>query len=534
MAFPIIFMRDLTLIHGDITAVDRLNLDIEASEIFGLIGQNGAGKTSTIKMLTTLLPPSAGSATVAGYDIVDNASSVRKVIGYVPQSVSADSELTGYENLLVFAKLFDIPYAQQHERIEEALVFMDLTDVADKLVRTYSGGMIRRLEIAQAMLHHPKVLFLDEPTVGLDPLARHKVWDRIGRLNAEYGSTIVITTHYMDEVEALCDRVAILYNGRLQAIDTPNALKARIGPSATLDDVFTYYTSGLHEQKGDYDLATRTSEPLAVLHKDEALHSPFKMLVDFLRKTFAIAQMDIRKLRHDPTELATRAVQPILWLVIFGQVISRGHVVQTGNLPYIDFLLPGILAQSILFIAIFNGISIIWERDLGIVHKFLASPTPRAALVLGKAFGGGIRAMTQAIMVIALGIFLGVNIHWDVVSLFGVVMLILLGASVFSTFSLIIACLVKTRERFMGIGQVLTMPLFFASNAIYPISMMPHWLQVTSRLNPLTYQVDGLRKLLLFGAQPQMVELWTDFGVLFVVLVVLVIISARIYPNIVR
>jgi len=254
----------------------------------------------------------------------------------------------------------------------------------------------------------------------------------------------------------------------------------------------------------------------------------------FVRKTAAIAEMEIRKLRHDPTELATRALQPALWLLVFGQVISRGHMVQTGDLPYIHFLVPGILAQSVLFIAIFNGISIIWERDLGIVHKFLASPTPRAALVLGKALGGGIRALVQAVVIVVLALFLDVRVRWDPWALLGVTLLILLGAAVFSTFSLIIACLVKTRERFMGIGQVLTMPLFFASNAIYPTSMMPGWLQVVSHLNPLTYQVDGLRELLLVGAPPAPVGLGVDFAVLAAALLLLVAVSSRLYPNIVR
>jgi ABC-2 type transport system permease protein len=254
----------------------------------------------------------------------------------------------------------------------------------------------------------------------------------------------------------------------------------------------------------------------------------------FARKTFAIADMEVRKLRHDPTELLTRALQPALWLLVFGQVISRGHVVDTGGLRYLDFLLPGILAQSVLFIAIFNGISIIWERDLGIVHKFLASPTPRAALVLGKALGGGVRALVQAAVVVALALLLDVRLRWDPVALAGVAALILIGAAVFSTFSLIIACLVKTRERFMGIGQLLTMPLFFASNAIYPTSMMPGWLQGLSHCNPLTYQVDGLRELLLAGGPPADVGIATDFAVLGTALVALVWLSARIYPNIAR
>jgi len=260
-------------------------------------------------------------------------------------------------------------------------------------------------------------------------------------------------------------------------------------------------------------------------------------LLAFCRKTLAIADLELRKLRRDPTELVTRAIQPALWLLLFGEVMSRSRALATGGVPYLDFLLPGILAQSVLFIAIFNGISIIWERDLGIVHKFLASPTPRAALVVGKALGGGIRALAQALVVLLLGLALGVHLRLSPGTLGGVALLVVLGAALFSTFSLIIACLVKTRERFMGIGQVLTMPLFFASNAIYPIAMMPGWLQSVARLNPLTYEVDGLRNLLLAGPAglgATDVGLPTDIAVLSVIFVALVGLAARQYPKIVQ
>ena len=238
--------------------MNGLSLDIEAGEIFGLVGRNGAGKTTTIKMLTTLLPPSGGRATVAGYDIVSQAASVRKVIGYVPQALSADGELTGYENLLVFARLFDIPRAQRRMRIDEALRFMDLTDSAHRLVKSYSGGMIRRLEIAQSTLHRPSVLFLDEPTVGLDPLARQAVWAHVLRLNAELRNTVVITTHYMEEAEALCHRVAIMHQGELAAVDTPEGLKARVGPGSTLADAFAHFTGGAPEHEDTYVEISRT------------------------------------------------------------------------------------------------------------------------------------------------------------------------------------------------------------------------------------------------------------------------------------
>jgi len=252
----------------------------------------------------------------------------------------------------------------------------------------------------------------------------------------------------------------------------------------------------------------------------------------FLTKTLAIAGMEVRKLRHDPTELVTRAIQPVLWLLVFGQVLAHARAIPVRGLNYIDFLAPGILAQSVLFVAIFYGISIIWERDLGIVHKFLVSPTPRTALVLGKAASAGARAMSQAVIIYLLALALGVKMNWGPRALAGVFLLVLLGAALFSTFSLIIACIVKTRERFMGIGQVLTMPLFFASNAIYPVDVMPEWLRQIAHVNPLTYEVDGLRALMLAGGASSF-GLGLDFAVLIAVLVLLVIIGGWIYPRIV-
>ncbi len=262
------------------------------------------------------------------------------------------------------------------------------------------------------------------------------------------------------------------------------------------------------------------------------LANPFTSLFSYLDKTFVIAELEIRKLRHDPTELITRAVQPILWLLVFGQVFTRTRAIPTGDLPYISFMAPGILAQSVLFVAIFYGIAIIWERDLGIVHKFLVSPTPRTALVLGKALSAGVRALSQAVIIYILALLMGVQMNWDPPALVGVLGATLLGAAFFSTFSLIIACLVKTRERFMGIGQVLTMPLFFASNAIYPIAVMPLWLQFVSRVNPLTYEVDAIRGLMVAGATSAY-GIGLDYFVLILATTVLVLIAGRLYPSVV-
>lgn len=249
-----------------------------------------------------------------------------------------------------------------------------------------------------------------------------------------------------------------------------------------------------------------------------------------ITKTVVIAELEVRKLRHDPTDLLLRAVQPALWLLIFGQVFTRIRAIPTGNLSYLDFLAPGILAQSVLFVAIFSAMTIIWERDLGIIHKFLASPTPRVSLVLGKAVSAGIRSLVQVAIVYLITALLGVSLNFNAIALLGVLIVVLLGASCFSLFSLMVACLVKTRERFMGIGQLMTMPLFFASNAIYPISLMPTWLQVLSHLNPLTYQVDALRGLMLIGGTSTY-SFALNVSVLLFTTALLTWICARLYPR---
>jgi ABC-2 type transport system ATP-binding protein len=244
----------LTRKFGDLTAVDQVTLTINQGEIFGLIGPNGAGKSTLIKMLTTLLPPTSGSATVASCDIVRQPAEVRRHIGYVPQLLSADGSLTGYENMLLSAGLYGIPRAERKERITRALARMGLSEVAHHLAGKYSGGMIRRLEIAQSLLHRPTVLFLDEPTVGLDPGARETVWERVLDLRDRFNRTMIVTSHHMDEIDKFCDRIALIDRGRIAAVGTPAELKARVGPDATLDDVFIRLVAATSEieTEGNY------------------------------------------------------------------------------------------------------------------------------------------------------------------------------------------------------------------------------------------------------------------------------------------
>ena len=241
-ATPAIRCTGLRYRFGTHVAVDGIDLLIAPGETFGLLGPNGAGKTTTIRMLTTLLRPDEGTVGVFGVDAVAQPMRVRRLIGYVPQLLSADAALTGQENVELFARLFDVPRRVRRQRVDEALSAMGLADAAQRLVKTYSGGMIRRLELAQALVNAPRLLVLDEPTVGLDPVARADVWEFITRLREANDMTVLMTTHYMDEADLYCDRLALMHRGTIRATGTPEELKATLGKDATLDDVFRRYT----------------------------------------------------------------------------------------------------------------------------------------------------------------------------------------------------------------------------------------------------------------------------------------------------
>lgn len=233
-----ITVNNLVKKFGDFTAVNDLSFSIESGEVFGLLGPNGAGKTTTISMLSTMLKPSSGTAIVNGFDIIKDEDNVRKSIGIVFQDQSLDEELTAYENMDFHGRLYRIPKSHRHEKIMELLKLVELDEKKDNLVKTYSGGMRRRLEIARGLLHEPKVLFLDEPTLGLDPQTRNHLWEYIGKLNREKNITIILTTHYMEEADKLCHRIAIVDRGQIIALDTSSKLKNDIG-----GDVITIISS---------------------------------------------------------------------------------------------------------------------------------------------------------------------------------------------------------------------------------------------------------------------------------------------------
>jgi ABC-2 type transport system ATP-binding protein len=238
---PAIDCRDLSYRYGQFTAVDDLTLQVRSGETMGLLGPNGAGKTTLVRMLTTLTPVQHGQLHIFGIDARHRTLDIRGNIGYVPQQLSIEPALTGRQNVEWFARLYGVPRADRTDRVDQALAVMKLLESADQLAATYSGGMVRRLELAQALVNRPSLLVLDEPTVGLDPIARDGVWSQVQHMQAEFGMTVLLTTHYMEEADGLCDRVALMHRGKLRAVGSPTELKSTVSPNATLEDVFRRY-----------------------------------------------------------------------------------------------------------------------------------------------------------------------------------------------------------------------------------------------------------------------------------------------------
>jgi ABC-2 type transport system ATP-binding protein len=256
--------------YGEFTAVDDISFDVKEGEIFGLLGPNGAGKSTLIRMMTTLIPITSGHASIAGHDVAKDADAVRRVIGVIPQALTSDLDLTVEENLNIYAKLYDVPAKERKRSIEELLGLVDLTKWRGAQTKTLSGGMRRRLEIARGLVHHPRIFFLDEPTTGLDPVSRVAVWEMLGNIKSQRQLTILITTHYMDEADRLCDRIAIVDHGKLVALDTPTALKTSVPGSNVIEAQFEHppedweqrlhklhdVTSVQHEGAGMYRVLT--------------------------------------------------------------------------------------------------------------------------------------------------------------------------------------------------------------------------------------------------------------------------------------
>ena len=398
--------------------MDDLSLQVRSGETVGLLGPNGAGKTTVVRVLTTLTPVQSGEVYIFGLDARRHTMDIRHNIGYVPQQLSIEAALTGRQNVELFARLYDVPRRRAVRPRRRSAGRDELLDVADALAGTYSGGMVRRLELAQALVNRPSLLILDEPTVGLDPIARDGVWAQVRTCRREFGMTVLLTTHYMEEADALCDRVALMHHGRLRAVGTPTELKAdrcRAGRDArgrfpALRRLGSR-RGHLAERLPRDPVQQKDGAPCQLIRTRNVhiVRAPrgWRRVRGMAVRMGAFALVELQKLRHDRTELFTRMVQPALWLLIFGQTFTRLRVIDTGDVPYLAFLAPGIIAQSALFISIFYGIQIIWDRDAGILAKLMVTPAPASALITGKAFAAGVRSVAQVVGVLALAYLLG-------------------------------------------------------------------------------------------------------------------------------
>jgi ABC-2 type transport system permease protein len=272
--------------------------------------------------------------------------------------------------------------------------------------------------------------------------------------------------------------------------------------------------------------AHSAASPAASAEPSALLAGPLARLAD---GTLAMAQAEMRKLRHDHLDIVTRSVQPLLWLFIFGTALGNAHVLDLGRVEYRAYLAPGVMAQAAMFIAIFFGLAVIWERDVGQLQRLLATPLSRSSIVLGKAAGACVRALVQALLLLCVIAIARIDIHWSVPGVLAALAMLMLGTAAFACMSMLLAAVVKERERFMGIGQLIMMPLFFASSALYPLSVMPGWLRVIARANPLTYEVQGLRQLLVGVGGAGL--LWLDFLVVASFFAVMLVAATRAYPN---
>ena len=558
----IIEVKELTKRFDGLVAVDHASFTVEKGEIFGFLGPNGAGKSTTISMLATILTPSGGDATISGFSIRRQRDAVRHSIGMVFQDASLDNRLTAEENLRFHARLYGVPKDDYRRRMEEVLRLVDLWDRKRDIVETFSGGMKRRLEIARGLIHYPDVLFLDEPTIGLDPQTRALLWDYVLKLKHDRAMTIFMTTHYMDEAE-YCDRIGIIDHGKIVALDTPANLKKQLGGDVvriesnqkdalkreleqkygrlvrqegnylqfevadgatflprllqevqtkveavelrkpTLDDVFLSLTGRnirAAEDRGQTteDGKQRTKDKAHKAKGSAVVRHPFSVLWPQAMTT--IWQREITRYRRDRTRIVSTIVQPVMFLIVFGSGFRQTLASGLG-MDFLAFMYPGTIAMTVMGVAFFSTVSTVWDREFGFLKEVLVAPIPRTAIALGKTTGAATIASVQALILLGLAPVIGVELHPARIPLLILYMLML--SLAVSGLGLLVASLMKTTESFGIVIQILIFPMFFLSGAFFPLTEVPKWMEVLSNLNPLTYGVDAFRQVILRGDIPQ-------------------------------
>ncbi|GAA4056590.1 ATP-binding cassette domain-containing protein [Actinomadura miaoliensis] len=554
-AVPAIKAVGLRKRYADITAVDGIDLTVAPGESFGFLGPNGAGKTTTIAMLCTLSVPTSGRIEIAGHDTRTDPAGARRSLGLVFQETTLDGDLTAAENLRFHADLYDVPVAEVPARIEQTLALVGLTGHRDRLVRTYSGGMRRRLEIARALLHRPQVLFLDEPTIGLDPQARAQVWRYLRQVCRSERVTLFLTTHYLDEADQ-CDRIAIIDEGRIVTEGSPGELKSVLGADRidlrTADDAAAARLLrdrlGLAATAGPRGLSLRATDSTRVLRQvfteldilvyeakvvppsldDVFLHHTGHRIRDGvpaepdspppdpghpageppsvtpppavpvprglraeLRALRMIWRRELLHFARDRTGTAVSLLQPLLFLFVFGAGVA-GLLPASGGPAYQLFLFSGILIMAAQGPAVSVGSSVLWERQNGFLREMLVSPVRRGTLLMGKCLGGTTVATCQAAILLTAATPIGIPFD---VGLYALLLIELaLTTLAMTAFGVLAATLVGRPQTFGTALTVVMAPLIFLSGAMFPLAAMPTWMATLALVNPLSYAVDGMRR----------------------------------------
>jgi ABC transporter DrrB family efflux protein len=574
---------------GATTALAEVDLDVEEASVFGLLGPNGAGKTTLVRILATLLAPDAGRAEVFGHDVVHDAAGVRELVALTGQFAAVDEMLTGRENLQMFGRLFDLPPAEARQRADELLERFDLADAADRLARTYSGGMRRRLDLASSLLTRPRVLFLDEPTTGLDPRSRNEIWTVVREL-VRGGTTLLLTTQYLEEADQLAERIAVIDHGRVIAQGTGSELKDRVGGQIlevelsspaerdsaraalaeigcgepepgerlaqltlpaprdglemiedaaaalraadiavsdlglrrpTLDDVFLQLTgASANETAASAAVATGNGRPgptgraLAVDRAPLVSRPATKRQSRWRRLTprelcaeIADAQVvSVRNLLHfvrQPDLLVFSTIQPIMFVLLFTYVFGGAisHSLPAG-VSYIDYLLPGILVQSVTFRASMTAIGLSDDLKLGVIDRFRSMPMARSAVLVGRTAADLVRNVLIILLMIAVGYIIGFGFHGGVAQAIGCIALVSAFGLALSWIFAFVGLTVRSAEAAQSAGFVVLFPLVFASSVFVPVSSMPSWLQAFAKVSPVTLTANSARSLALVPGTP--------------------------------
>jgi ABC transporter DrrB family efflux protein len=574
---------------GTTTALAGVDLDVAEATVFGLLGPNGAGKTTLVRVLATLLAPDAGRAEVFGRDVVHDAAGVRELLGLTGQFAAVDEMLTGRENLQMFGRLFDLSAAEARRRADELLERFDLADAADRLARTYSGGMRRRLDLASSLLTRPRVLFLDEPTTGLDPRSRNEIWSVVRELVRD-GTTLLLTTQYLEEADQLAEQIAVIDHGRVIAQGTGSELKDRVGGQIlevelasaaqrdaaraaltgigcgapepgerlaqltlpaprdglemiedaasalrradiavsdlglrrpTLDDVFLQLTGAPPSGNGaSPDVATDDGRPGPTNSSGSAARAPAaprsaprrslrwpRPSPRKLREDIIDARVvSVRNLRHfvrQPDLLIFSTIQPIMFVLlftyVFGGVIS--HSLPPG-VSYIDYLLPGILVQSVTFRASMTAIGLSDDLKLGVIDRFRSMPMARSAVLVGRTAADLVRNVLIIVLMIVVGYIIGFSFQAGVLQAIGCIALVSAFGLALSWIFAFVAFTVRSPEAAQSAGFVVLFPLVFASSVFVPVSTLPGWLQTIAKVSPVSLTANAARSLALVPGTP--------------------------------